>query len=87
MKLHVFIDSQGSILAVGPTPVLRGKQSGPVFAGLSPGVGDQDIAGYEIDVQEGSALQERGVGTAAFFTELQRVIQTNENLKRIDHRR
>jgi hypothetical protein len=86
MKLHVFVNSEGAILASGPAPVLPGKVpvTGPIFAGFSPVGSSQGIQGYELDVADDVLATARDSGTDEFVARLTEIIRTGQNLKPID---
>jgi hypothetical protein len=75
MKMHVFVDKQGSMVAAGPAPeAMPGrapatKTPGPVYAGSSPGPESDGLRAFELEIEDtlietsrdnfGEALQAR----------------------------
>jgi hypothetical protein len=63
MKLHVFVDKEGEVVATGPAPddsSSRRVEDGPLFAGFSPANGSAgDFRAFEIEVDDDFNLSRR----------------------------
>ena len=89
MKLHVFLNKHGSVVAMGPAPVIPGKQdlTGPIFAGFSPAAEAGGLRGFELDVKDDLISPERTAKVVDLFAHLENVIRTTETLKPVEYQR
>jgi hypothetical protein len=89
MKMHVFVNKQGSMIAAGPAPeALSGgtpatKTPGPVFAGSSPGPDADGVQGYELEIEEGLLATSRDSFGDVLQVRLSDAIRTQRGLKPI----
>jgi hypothetical protein len=89
MKMHVFVDKQGSMIAAAPAPeTLSGgtpaiKTPGPVFAGSSPASDADGVQGYELEIEESLLAASRDSFGAALQARLSEAIRTQRGVKPI----
>jgi hypothetical protein len=89
MKMHVFVDKQGTMIAAGPAPeALSGstpatKTQGPVYAGSSPGPDADGVQGYELEIEESLLATSRDSFTDILQARLSEAIRTQQGLKPI----
>lgn len=89
MKMHLFVDNQGSLVAASPAPeAFSGtasptKTPGPLYAGSSPGPDADGVQGYELEVEESLLATSRDNFADALQTRLNEAIRTQRGLKPI----
>lgn len=88
MKMHVFVDNQGTMIAAGPAPeAMSGsaptKSLGPVYAGSSPGPDANGVQGYELEIEESLLATSRDDFADALQTRLSEALRNQRGVKPI----
>lgn len=86
-KLHVFVNSEGKVVATGPAPAApadRKSEAGPIFAGFYPANESDGITGYEMDVDDDVTSEREDARVGEFHARLSELVRARRgNLKQV----